>query len=71
MSILQAREYLKAGQLEKAMQIAQAIADNEGKDLLLVDIAYNYAMARQSERALQIVEKIDNPRKNDVCLLQS
>ncbi len=66
MSILQAREYLKAGQLEKAMQIAQAIADNEGKDLFLADIAYEYAKAGQSDRALQIVEKIHNDRKNEV-----
>ncbi|MCY7384580.1 MAG: hypothetical protein LH628_18745 [Microcoleus sp. CAN_BIN18] len=57
MSILQAREYLKAGQLEKAMQVAQAIADNKGKDLFLADIAYEYAKAGQSDRALQIVEK--------------
>lgn len=68
MSILSAREYLQAGQLETAMQVAETIADKEGKDLFLVDIAYHYAMARQSERALQIVEKIDNPRKNDVFI---
>ena len=39
MSILPAREYLKAGQLETAMQVAETIADNEDKDLFLVDIA--------------------------------
>ncbi|MEG4441403.1 hypothetical protein QUB47_13465 [Microcoleus sp. AT9_B5] len=68
MSILEAREYLKAGQLETAMQLAETSADKEGKDLFLVDIAYNYAMARQSDRALQIVEKIDNHRKNDLFI---
>jgi len=39
MSILQAREYLKAGQLETAIQVAERITENEGKDLLLADIA--------------------------------
>lgn len=48
MSILQAREYLKAGQLEKAMQLAETIAHTEDKDLLLADIAYKYAKTGQS-----------------------
>ncbi|MEG3966149.1 MULTISPECIES: hypothetical protein [unclassified Microcoleus] len=68
MSILLAREYLKAGQLETAMQVAEMITEKEGKDLLLADIAYKYAEAGKSDRALQIVEKIDNDRKNSVLI---
>lgn len=66
MSILLAREYLKAGQLETAMQVAETIADKEGKDLLLADIACEYAKVGECDRALQIVENIECDRKNHV-----
>lgn len=66
MSILSAREYLKAGQLETAIQVAETIAEKEGKDLFLADIAYEYATAGKCDRALQIIENIECERKNNV-----